>query len=316
MSDQSTEQPELDEESEGQLSAEPQDLSEEEGAALLMTQQEQQEGEQEEQEQEQEQPTQEEIDAWLKNRRKVSVGGEEIEITAEEAFNGYMRDADYRRKTERAAELTRAAESEREQIRQEREERVNQLDVLAGTLYQELVGEQSKLAELLDKDPVAYLRVKQQMEHKQALLQQAAQQRNGLIQQQEAERQRGQLEYIKAEREKLRQALPEWNDDKVRSEETNAIAETLLEAGYKREELDSLQDHRALLLARDAMRWRKQQAIRAKQERPEPRPPVKGGARTEPHSQQLQESRLLDRVKKTGSEDDAVALLLARGKRK
>lgn len=260
--------------------------------------------------------TAEEVEAWLKNRRKVSVGGEEIEITAEEAFNGYMRDADYRRKTERTAELTRAAESERQQIRQEREERVNQLDVLAGTLYQELVGDQSKLAELLESDPVAYLRVKQQMEHKTQLLQRAGQQRHLLQQQQAAERDREQDEFIKSEREKLRDALPEWKDPAVKDEETNAIASYLLEKGYSRDDLNMLHDHRALLIARDAMRWRTQQAIKSKQEKPEPRQPIKAGTRTETNSQQLQESKLLDRIKKTGSDEDAVALLLARGKRK
>lgn len=243
------------------------------------------------------------------------MGGEEIEITAEEAFNGYMRDADYRRKTERTAELTRAAEAERERIKQEREERVNQLDTLAGALYQELVGDQSKLAELLDKDPQAYLRVKHEMERKAQLLQQAGQQRHQLTQQQEAERQRELDQYVKTEREKLQEKLPEWRDPKVRESETVAIAETLLEYGYKQEDLGNLQDHRALLIARDAMRWRAQQKVKQKQEKPEPRNPVKSGTRNDNPSQKVAEAKLLDRIKRTGSEDDAVALLLARGKR-
>lgn len=128
-----------------------------------------------------------EVDAWLANKRKITVSGEELEITADEAFKGYMRDADYRQKTERAAELTRAAESERSEIRQERETRVNQLDTLASALYQELVGDQSRLPDLLETDPVAYLRVKQDMERKSQLLQQAGQQRHHLSQQQAAD---------------------------------------------------------------------------------------------------------------------------------
>jgi asparagine synthetase B (glutamine-hydrolysing) len=68
------------------------------------------------------------------------VDGKELEITADEAFKGYMRDADYRQKTERAAELTRAAEQERQQVRVEREYHANRLDTVASALYQEVVG--------------------------------------------------------------------------------------------------------------------------------------------------------------------------------
>jgi hypothetical protein len=72
---------------------------------------------------------------------RVKVDGEEFEIDEEEAVRGYQREQDYRRKTAEAAELRRKAEAERAAVQQERETRVNQLDVLIHAMHQELVGD-------------------------------------------------------------------------------------------------------------------------------------------------------------------------------
>jgi hypothetical protein len=182
---------------------------------------------------------------------------------------------------------------------------------LAAALHQELVGDQSRLAQLLDTDPVAYLRVKEEMTRKEQLLQQAAMQRHHLTQQQVADQERDYQAYLKAEKQRLQEKLPEWRDTKVRDAESRAIAECLIEAGYSQEELGSLADHRALLLARDAMRWRTQQAIKAKQTTPQPQKTVPPGARNQaPTNQRADELRR--RAARTHNTDDIVAFMLAK----
>lgn len=227
-------------------------------------------------------------------------------------YRNQLLEADYRRKTAETAELTRIAEQERQQIRQEREVRVNQLDTLASALYQELVGDQSRLAELLDTDPVAYLRVKQDMERKAQLLQQAGQQRHVLSQQQAAESDREYDAYLKAEQQKLQDKLPEWRDTKVRAAETQAIAKTLIDAGYSQEELGTLADHRALLLARDAMRWRTQQAIKAKQAQPQPQKTVQPGARNQPTNANPRADELRRKAVRTHKTEDILAYMTSK----
>lgn len=243
----------------------------------------------------------------------MSVGGEEIEISADEAFKGYMRDADYRQKTERAAELTRAAEADRSAIKQERESRANQLDTLASALYQELVGDQSRLPELLESDPVAYLRVKQDMERKSQLLQQAGQQRHHLSQQQAADAERDQDAYAKAEQDLLREKLPEWRDAKVRDSESHAVAEYLQKQGYSPDELSMLYDHRALLIARDAMKYRAQQAVKAKQAQPQPVRTVQPGARTQPTQPNDRANDLRRKAERSHKTEDILAYLTNKG---
>ena len=93
--------------------------------------------------------------AWLQKKRTISVNGRETEITADEAFKGYQFEAYARQQTERAAELTRQAEQERQAVQKEREYHANQLETFANAMHLELVGDESRLPELLETDPHA-----------------------------------------------------------------------------------------------------------------------------------------------------------------
>lgn len=252
-------------------------------------------------------------DEWLQKRRKVTINGEEVEISADEAFKGYMRDADYRQKTTKAAESTRQAEAERQMIRQERDQYVTRLDNLAVSLYRELVGDQSRLPELLDTDPVAYLRVKQDMDRKAAILQQAGQERQQLMQSQAADQQRETEAMLRREQEQLNERLPEWRDVKVRNAESEAISKYLRDIGYSEAEMNELQDHRALLVARDAMRYRAQQAVQKKQSQA----PVTKSVAPQARQPQPQATAKLAELKKAairsgGKSDNLVAYLMAK----
>lgn len=248
--------------------------------------------------------------AWLQNKRKISVNGRETEITAEEAFKGYQFEAYSRQQTERAAELTRQAEQERQAVQQERSYYANQLDVLANAMQLELVGDESRLPELLDSDPIGYLRVKDQIEHKRGVIAQALQHRQLLEQQSVQEQERSHQTYVAQEQEKLQKALPEWRDPKVKEAETNAMGKYLLERGYSPEELNMLTDHRAALIVRDAAKWRLQQELKSKQQTQAPLKTATSGARQNPNNPvPAKVEELRKRAQRTGSTDDMVAFL-------
>lgn len=224
-----------------------------------------------------------------------------------------MRDAHFRQQTAKAAESIREAEADRQAIRQERETRVNQIDTLAASLYQELIGDQSRLTELLETDPHAYLRVKQDMDRKAQLLQQAGQHRHTLMQQQAADAERETVAFAKAEREKLHDKLPEWRDAKVRSQEQTSIATYLREMGYSDAELGDLMDHRALLIARDAMKFRAQQQVRSKQATAKPTAKaVAPQARQSVNTPVVKLAELQKRAASTRDPDDVVAYMVAK----
>ncbi len=266
--------------------------------------------EQEEQQPEEaaEQAAAEEL-AWLQNKRKISVQGQELEISADEAFKGYMRDADYRQKTEQAAQLTRQAEQVQQAIQQERQYYVTQLDVTLNAMHMELVGDEGRLPELLDTDPVAYLRVRDQIEHKRGVIAQAIQHRQLLEQQSVQEQERSHQTYVAQEQEKLQKALPEWRDPKVKEADTNAMGKYLLERGYSPEELNMLTDHRAALIVRDAARWRMQQEIKSKQTQTPHKTATSGARQTPNNPVPAKVEELRKRAQRTGKEDDMVAFL-------
>lgn len=248
--------------------------------------------------------------AWLQNKRKISVNGRETEITAEEAFKGYQFEAYSRQQTERAAELTRQAEQERQAVQQERNYYANQLDVFANAMQMELVGDESRLPELLETDPVAYLRVRDQIEHKRGVIAQALQHRQLLEQQSVQEQERSHQTYVAQEQERLQKALPEWRDPKVKEAETNAMGKYLLERGYSPEELNMLTDHRAALIVRDAAKWRLQQELKSKQQTQAPPRTATSGARQTPNNPMpAKVEELKKRALRSGKEDDMVAFL-------
>lgn len=272
------------------------------------------EGEQAEQEGEEqaaEQPAADEL-AWMQNKRKISVNGRETEITAEEAFKGYQFEAYSRQQTERAAELTRQAEQERQAVQQERSYYANQLETYTNAMHMELVGDESRLPELLETDPVAYLRMKEHIEHKRGVIAQALQHRQLLEQQSAQEQEASHQTYVAQEQEKLQKALPGWRDPKVKEAETNAMGKYLLERGYSPEELNMLTDHRAALIVLDAAKFRLQQDIRSKQTQTAPRT-VTSGARNQPNTQvPAKVEELKKRALRSGKEDDMTAYLNAR----
>ncbi len=254
---------------------------------------------------------------WLSKKQKITVQGEELEVTAAEAFKGYMRQQDYTRKTQEAAQLTQTVAQERQFVKQEYESRINQLDGLASALYQELVGDQAELAKLVETDPHEYLRRQQQMAQKSQLLNQVQQQHQAIeaLKTNEAEKQR--QEYLRNSEAKLLELVPEWRDSNKRATEQREVANALINAGYSPDELSELIDHRAVIIARKAMLWDKAQEVKSKQVKPAqaqaPKPVRPGNANASPNnapSSRVQE--LAKRAKRTGNVDDIAAYLAAR----
>lgn len=232
-----------------------------------------------------------------------------------------MKDADYRRKTAEIAEAKREAQQLHERVRAEREYHANHLDALIGGLQSQLVGDQAELAKLAEENPAEWVRANQAFQHRYANYQKAIAERQQLANLHKQEQGAEQEKWREGERQALQEKLPEWRDAKVKETESRAIGEYLLGQGYSAEELGELFDHRALLVARDAAKWREHQAARKsakdKQANPLPAKPLKPGvARGDNPQQQTASREALQRLQRSGSADDAMALLSARRKQK
>jgi len=246
-------------------------------------------------------------DAWRARKAKITVDGEEVEVTVDEALKGYMRQQDYTRKTMEASTQLTQAQALKAQVEQEVGNRLNQLDVLSAALYQELVGDQKELAQLIESNPQEYLRRQAQMANKSALINQIAQKRHEVQSQAINEQARAQAELLEKSNKMLATVIPEWKDPGKRASIQQDIAKTLTEAGYSRQELNGLVDHRALLIARKAALWDKSQALAAKKTTPARTParPVKPG--TAGHSDNANLTNAAERLKRNPRSLDALA---------
>jgi hypothetical protein len=231
---------------------------------------------------------------------------------------GYMKDADYRRKTAEAAEAKRAAQAQVDAIRQEREQRANHLDAYLHLAHQQLIGDQQHLARLAQEDPAAWVAEKQAMEQRHANFQALLQERQALANRMTAEQEQEVSEWRKTERDKLHEKLPEWKDPQKASAEQRLVAEYLIEQGYSQDDLKDLFDHRALIVAREAALWRQhlkaKQSVKEKQVKTEPGKPLKPGAAPPKQSDQsaAKVDQLRARAKRTGSQEDIAAYLIAK----
>lgn len=234
---------------------------------------------------------------------KVIRDGKEEEIPLSEAANGYMRQADYSRKTEEVARQRAEVEAVQTHIQQELANRVNQLGALSQALYTELVGDQQALNALTD-NPTAYLQKQQEMSRKGALLTQVQQAMETQRQAQAHEQAQAQAAAAQRSESELVRLIPEWADPGKRTVIQRDIAKTLTEVGYTSAELSGLTDHRALIIARDAMLWRKHQALQSKKAAPAIKKPVTG-SNGKPDSSQL--ARAKERYKNRPDSIEALA---------
>lgn len=240
-------------------------------------------------------------------------GDKEYRIKRSELTAGYMKDADYRQKTTALAEQRKLVETQAQQVALKQQQAVTQLDVLIEGLYTQLVGDQKALQRLIDEDPQEYLRQQAAMTQRANQLQLAMQQRQAVQGQLSQDEQRQRSEWRQGERERLLEKLPHWRDEKKRTAESDEIASYLNDIGYTADELGELVDHRALLVARDAARYRALQRAKQQKQQPSQSRPIKPGAPRAGNTSTARYDEALAKARKTGRPEDIERALMLKG---
>lgn len=240
----------------------------------------------------------------------VKIDGKDVEVPLSELKNGYQRQADYTRKTMEVSEQRKAAEAERAQALQERQAYAANLQrmqaQLEGALQQQ---QQTNWEELLQSDPVEYLKQQHQAQARQAQLNQvyAEQQRISALQQ--AEQAQVRQSYLAQQQEELLAKLPEWKDAQKAQAEKTALRNYLLESGYDRQTVETITDAKAVLLARKAMLYDQmvgKASAAAKRVSTLPTKVERPGTGDNPGLDRR--SSAYQRLSKTGKAEDAAAL--------
>ncbi|ANN76805.1 hypothetical protein [Bordetella flabilis] len=240
----------------------------------------------------------------------VKVDGEDLKVTLDELLQGYSRTADYTRKTQVVAQERQAAQAEAEQARQERAKYATALQQ-ANELIQKLTPQEPDWDALYQQDPNEWARQREVWRSWREQQQQVTVSQRELHAQAEAERQLQMKQHLQAERQKTLEALPEWKDDQRRAADQRLIVEYGRKLGYSDDELKQVFDHRVLLMARDAARYRQLQEKRATMRPNGQRPgrkPAQPGSANERTPRTTDTTRAKQRLAKTGAVKDAASV--------
>ena len=235
----------------------------------------------------------------------VNVAGEEVQVTLDEALKGYSREQDYTRKTQALAEESKA---EKAAIAAARDEYLGKLQ----TVEKIIEANQPRVDQSLRYSNPAEWSA-QMLQH-----QQWAEQRRAVSAETErlnAERSmedaRERKTLASREAEALLTALPEWKDPAIAKAETAALREYGQSIGFTDAELDDVLDHRAVRVLRDAMAYRDLKAKSGQvRSAVEAKRVAKPGAASAPPSKAQDLQRAKQRLRQSGSVDDAEAAIL------
>lgn len=189
--------------------------------------------------------------------QEIEVDGKILKLSKAElaeAYKGQLRMADYTRKTMELASQRKEVSAEGEQYRQQRDMFAQQLQQQQSQLQALVEGQhQTDWGELLNSDPVEYMKQRHLLEQRQAALHQNMQQQRAIAQQQQAEQQENFARYLSQQQDELLAKLPEWKDEGKAKAEKTALAKYLVESGYGKDQVDNLSDHKTVIMARKAM---------------------------------------------------------------
>lgn len=251
----------------------------------------------------------------------VRVDGKDVEVTEDELLKGYSRQADYTKKTQELAEYRRQmdgamqqAQQEIQQTQQARAQYVDAVEAAISTNYAHLQQFQNVDWERLKtEDREEYLTKRDDYRQAQEQITELQNQHKAATEQQQAEMAEQQKRMWMEEHHKMSQILPDWRDDEKRMAISKAIGEYAVGQGYTKEELDTLVDHRSILMLMKAKAYDdvrgKQQAVRSKKVRNKPKVVRSKAKQDKAPSKARKRTAKLGRLKETGHVDDAADLI-------
>ena len=247
------------------------------------------------------------------NLYTVKVDGEEVEITLDEALNGYQRQQTFTKRSQEIAEQRKAAEKEAAQAKEARDYYAQQLDVLAQQIQQTIPQEPDWVALAKEVTAEEYNAIRAEYDNRQANLAKVEQERQAVAQQQAAEQEKMLHEHLRAQRSDMLNRIPQWKDDDVRNKERLEVVEYARNIGFSEQEVSQATDARAVELLYKAMQWdnlQRKKPTAKKRTRQAPKMAKAGQPRTKKQVASRSRQTAMNRLNKERSVDAAVSYLM------
>jgi len=249
----------------------------------------------------------------------VTVNGEEHEVTFDELLRGYSRQSDYTRKTQELSndrkqmeELQKQYNSEVSTIQAERQQYMESLNQIIANSSAGL----DKFANLdwqslKDTDPIEYVTKKEEFREAQERVQQMQQEQYHAQQRHAEESKKLRTQILQEEHGKLSAALPEWGEPEKQKKMATEIRDYASSQGFSAEEINSLVDHRSLLVLLKASKYDAMQKadVKSKKLKNKPRVVRPGTGREKREDSKSKRTAKMKRLRNTGHVDDAASIL-------
>jgi len=235
----------------------------------------------------------------------VTVDGTDLGVNLEELIQGYQRNADYTRKTQELAQERNQSSEFVERSKKDVEAKLQKLDQLNNAAQAQLQQEYAEVdfEKLYDEDPVEAARLAHKMRKKHDQLAQVSQQTQEL-QSQEFNK------YLGEQQKLLTQKIPEFTDEQKGPRFKQQMRDYLGNIGFNDSEINSVYDHRYVMLVKDAMSYRNLQKAKPGIKKKVANAPkvVKGGvAKSKGQANEEAKRQQLSKLRKSGQVKDAAA---------
>ena len=199
-------------------------------------------------------------DGELKDDTKVTIalGDDKTEdVTLGELKKGYLRQADYTRKTQALTTERDTLTKDRTDIGAERASLTASIEAV-GRFVKEIIPPEPTAAEweiLRQRDPNGYAAAREEWRSFKERLQGVEAAFRNAQQGQQAELQRTIRDTAEKEKAKLADALPEWKDARVKKRDIADIFEAAKKMGFSEDDVKNTVDHRLMLMCLKAAKY-------------------------------------------------------------
>lgn len=236
----------------------------------------------------------------------AKVDGEEVEVTAKELLDSYQLNSVAKKKYHEAMEERNQAKNELINLEAERKHYAENLELLRVQLQQTANNgiTEEQWNELYQKDPMAYMKAKEDIRDQEQRLRAIQQEQRAVAQKQ-----------LESEQVKLLERIPEWKDPDVAAKERNNIVTYAKRFGFTEQEIGATNDSRVVDLLRraylyDALQSKKPEAT--KQVKKAPKMIKSGQPKGKVNVSEQNRKSAFDKLAKSGRKEDAVAYLLTK----
>ena len=243
---------------------------------------------------------------------KLQVDGEEVEVPLQEALSGYIRQETFHRRLNLLNEAKTEILREQGETAQARQKYIDGIEALQQQL-QEITPREPTQAEwdaLYAEDPAKARQQEQAwrtFKAQKAALKEASDKARA---DQDEEHKKHLVNWVRGEQVKVMNAVPQWNDPKVRDKEFGSMKRTAKSVGYTDEEIGTLYDSRAILILRKAAAYDRMMAKKPKPVKTVVRQPQASGTGRPGNGQTVRKDsgRAMDALRKTGSVEAAAGV--------